>query len=120
MIRFIVAISALLAATTVLAAPPPGGNPDPAMAAWYRSLRSPISGVSCCSVADCRNTAIRPEADGSISAWIGQEQFGPDAPDEWRTIPPEARLNRDDNPTGHAVVCFVAGSIHCFVPDAGT
>lgn len=120
MIRSIVAISVLLAATTALAAPPPGGNPDPATAAWFRSLRSPTTNVSCCSVADCRNTAIRLEADGSISAWIGQEQFGHGAPDEWRTIPPEARLERDDNPTGHAVVCFVAGFINCFVPDAGT
>jgi hypothetical protein len=116
----VTAALALLTAAAVSAAPPPGAAPDPERAAWFRSLRSPETGVSCCSVADCRNTAVRPEPDGSISAWIGQEQFGAMAPDDWRPIPPEARLERDDNPTGHAVVCFVAGRVHCFVPETGS
>src|SRR4051812_23287151 len=115
----VTAALALLTAAAVSAAPPPGAAPDPERAAWFRSLQD-AGGISCCSVADCRNTAVRPEPDGSISAWIGQEQFGALAPDDWRPIPPEARLERDDNPTGHAVVCFVAGRVHCFVPETGS
>jgi hypothetical protein len=91
------------------AAPPP--NADPSLAPWFNSLRQPGSGISCCSVADCRRTEARFKGDQYEAFVDGQ----------WRVVPPGAVLDRQDNPTGRAVVCYTpARGIMCFVkaPDA--
>ncbi len=86
------------------AAPPP--DADPAMAPWYHSLRQPGSGISCCSMADCRPVDYRTVND-HYEAFIEGE---------WRPVPPEKVLTRADNPTGRAVVCWTKMSgIMCFV-----
>ncbi len=95
--------------TGALAAPPP--NADPSMAPWFNSLQQPGSGISCCSIADCRRTDSRIVGDHYEVMIDG----------EWRAVPPSAVVDRDDNPTGRAVVCYTpARGIMCFIkaPDA--
>jgi len=87
-----------------------GGQPpadaDPALGPWFRSLLVPGTSVSCCSVTDCRATEYRIEAD-HYEALIGGS---------WQVVPPDKILQRTDNPTGHAVVCWTPQrGILCFV-----
>lgn len=103
-----------LAAATALpnragAAPPP--NADMSLAPWFNSLQQPGSGISCCSIADCRRTQSRLSGD-HYEVFID---------DQWKAVPPNAVVDRQDNPTGHAVVCYTpARGIMCFIkaPDA--
>lgn len=91
-------------ATPLRAAPPP--DADPAQAPWFNSLRQPGSGISCCSMADCRPVDYRT-VDNHYEAFIEGE---------WRAVPPERVISRADNPTGRAVVCWTKLSgIMCFV-----
>ena len=96
--------AALLSASRVQAAPPP--DADPALAPWFRGLQAPDTGRSCCSVADCRPMEVRTRGDHYEVLIEGQ----------WLVVPPEKVLNRSDNPTGRAVVCWTpAFGIMCFV-----
>ena len=91
------------------AAPPP--DADMSLAPWFNSLQQPGSGISCCSIADCRRTDSRDAGDHYEAFVDGQ----------WRPVPPSAVVERQDNPTGHAVVCYTpARGIMCFIkaPDA--
>jgi hypothetical protein len=91
-------------ATAARAAPPP--DADPALAPWFNSLRQPGSGMSCCSIADCRPVDYRT-VDNHYEAYIEGE---------WRPVPPDKVITRADNPTGRAVVCWTRLSgIMCFV-----
>ncbi len=104
--RGVAAVAAVLLATAspLRAAPPP--DADPAQAPWFNSLRQPGSGISCCSIADCRPVDYRTVGD-HYEAFIEGE---------WRAVPPEKVLTRADNPTGRAVVCWTKLSgIMCFV-----
>jgi hypothetical protein len=97
-------LGGLLSAAPLRAAPPP--DADPAMAPWFNSLRQPGSGISCCSIADCRPVDYRTVGD-HYEAYIEGE---------WRPVPPDKVLTRADNPTGRAVVCWTKLSgIMCFV-----
>lgn len=90
--------------TTVQARPPE--NADPALAPWFQGLRQPGTNMSCCSMADCRETDYRI-AGGHYEAVVHGK---------WLEIPPDKVLNRTDNPTGRAVVCWSAAlGIMCFV-----
>jgi hypothetical protein len=91
-------------AVPAAAAPPP--NADPALAPWFRSLMQPGTGLSCCSISDCRATESRVKND-HYEALIGEN---------WFVVPPEKILDRTDNPTGRAVVCWTPQrGIVCFV-----
>jgi hypothetical protein len=101
---FLGPVGLLLTAATSHAAPPP--DADPAMAPWFNSLRQPGSGISCCSIADCRPVDYRT-VDNHYEAYIEGE---------WRAVPPDKVISRADNPTGRAVVCWTKLSgIMCFV-----
>ena len=54
---------AMMFAARAGAAPPDGVDPGSPLAQWYRSLRTPDTGVSCCSVADCRPVQARQVED---------------------------------------------------------
>jgi hypothetical protein len=96
--------AALLLAPAASAQPP--ADADPALAPWYRSLQQPGTTVSCCSIADCRVTESRIRGD-RYEALIGQQ---------WQPVPPDKILQRTDNPTGRAVVCWTPQrGIMCFV-----
>lgn len=105
MIRTIVAGAALsLIAGSALAHPPPGA--DMSLAPWFRSLHQPGTGMSCCSIADCRPTDFRIH-DGHYQAKISGD---------WRDVPASTVLKRADNPTGRAVVCYTPYlGIMCFI-----
>lgn len=91
-------------AGAAVARPPP--NPDPRYQSWFESLRQPGTGMSCCSMADCRPTQYRTR-DGHYEALVQGK---------WETVPPEAVLQRTSNPTGNAVVCYTPfRGILCFV-----
>lgn len=106
MIRF----GALMLSVLVYTAAPEGS--DPANAPWFQSLRQPDTGISCCSIADCRVAEYRVNADQEYEARIG---------DDWVLVPPEKVLQHEINPTGRAVVCWtpVLG-VMCFVRPAET
>ncbi len=103
-----IALLVPLAAAT-RAAPPP--DADPSLAPWFQSLQQPGTGMSCCSVADCRPTDYRTVGD-HYEAWIE---------DRWIAVPNAKILRRVDNPTGRAVVCWSPqAGILCFVRAAET
>jgi hypothetical protein len=100
----VIAVLSLALASTAAAQPPP--NADPTLAPWYRSLLQPGTSISCCSIADCRATEYRTTAD-HYEVLVGGN---------WLPVPPEKILQRTDNPTGHAVVCWTPQrGIMCFV-----
>jgi hypothetical protein len=86
------------------ARPPP--NADMSLAPWFQGLRQPRTGMSCCSIADCRQTDFRTNGAHYEAMVDG----------EWREVPQETILERIDNPTGHAVVCYTPSrGIMCFI-----
>ena len=75
-------------------------------APWFRSLVQPGTSISCCSVSDCRATEYRIEGD-HYEALIGEA---------WFAVPADKILQRTDNPTGRAVVCWTPQrGILCFI-----
>ena len=102
--KWVLAIAALLLADEASAQPP--ANADPALAPWFQSLQQPGTGMSCCSISDCRTTDYRTKGD-HYEALIE---------DRWQGIPDDKVLQRTDNPTGRAVVCWTrTRGIMCFV-----
>ena len=77
-----------------LAAPPE--NADPRLAPWFQSLKMPYTGMSCCSIADCRNYPVRPAGD----------HYQVFYDDRWLPVPNEVVSDRTDNPTGDYVTCI--------------
>jgi hypothetical protein len=103
-----IAVGILATATYVaVAAPPEGGDSSSPLGEWYRSLRSPASGDSCCSIADCRPVEAQQVNDG----W--QIKVG----GIWLPVRPELVRN---NPDGRPIACMAGGIVFCFVPPAGT
>jgi hypothetical protein len=91
------------------AAPPE--NADPSLAPWFQSLRQPGTGISCCSIADCRVTDYRMDA-------VGYEAL---IDEKWMSVPPDRILQHISNPTGRAIVCYHPGTgILCFVRPSET
>jgi hypothetical protein len=98
------AVAASMIATPAMAAPPP--DADPALAPWFRELRSPASGIPCCDESDSRRTVAQMVPYG----WKAKTTNG------WIFIPRRIIL-RVPNPTGEAILCWTPnrGPI-CFVP----
>ena len=115
MLKSAFAILCVLIAAPAFAAPPE--NADPNLREWYEGLRQPSSGAPCCSIADCRRTEARHNAEG----WevLIDERFG--ARDSRWTPVPRGRVLDRQNPTGEAVVCFLPTiGVMCFVPPPET
>ncbi len=105
-----VALAGLGGVVTIAAAsasPPRGSEKaDPALKDWFDDLKQPRTGAPCCSIADCRLAEYRIR-DGHYEVEI----LG-----LWLPVPHERVLDRGDNPTGHAVVCWLPTvGIMCFV-----
>jgi hypothetical protein len=100
----LVGAAVLVVGSAALGAPPE--NADPALAPWFRSLAQPGTGISCCSIADCR------PVDARITS-TGYEIF---VKDQWLTVPPEKVLQGKQNPVGRPVACVLNGQVLCFVP----
>lgn len=101
----VLAIAALGALAGVAQAHPPP-DADMSLAPWFRSLKQPGTGMSCCSIADCRQTDVRVR-NGQYQALVEGQ---------WQPVPPNVVLRRTDNPTGRAVVCYTPYfGIMCFI-----
>lgn len=103
---------ALLLSTPALADPPPNTDMTSPTARWFQSLKNE-DGVSCCGLGDCRAVAAK-RVDGH---WVWIREDG-DLP-----IPDSIVQQRDDNPTGHSIMCAsrVQPSImYCFLPLSGS
>lgn len=99
----------LLLAVAADARPPQ--DADPALAPWFQSLHQPGTGLSCCSISDCRPTEYRMNGD-DYETWVEGT---------WLVVPRDKILQRTDNPTGHAIVCWTPQrGIMCFVRGAET
>lgn len=110
-----IAIAAGLALSQAAVAAPPD-NPNPALAPWFESLKQPGTGASCCSIADCRTVEFRQDRDGYEVLIDGRWKLS--AP-FWLRVPPNRIIDRTDNPTNRAVVCFTPeAGILCFVRPA--
>lgn len=74
-------------------------------AAWFKSLRQPVTGHSCCDISDCRRT----DAD-----WRGGQWWAV-VGGEWTPIPPDKELEKQSI-DGDAYVCSSPSRrIYCFV-----
>ena len=103
----VLALGMLLAAGA-RAAPPTGVDPDGPMAEWYRSLKAPDIGGSCCSIADCRPVEARQVGNH----WEVLTETG------WLSVLPQ-RILYQENLDGRSIACQILGEIRCFVPPAG-
>jgi hypothetical protein len=105
------AASAILTLGSALAAPP--DQVDPKLAPWFESLTQPGTGAKCCGISDCRAVDFRRDAEGYEvkidRTWGLSAAF-------WLRVPRDRILDRTDNPTGQAVLCFTpSAGILCFV-----
>jgi hypothetical protein len=74
----------------------PQGQSDPALHAWFESLRQPQTHDSCCSISNCHFTTYSMQ-DGHATVTV----------DGWTYVIPETVILRSTpNPTGRAVICF--------------
>jgi hypothetical protein len=96
-------------AGVALGEPPPGADPNSPLGLWYRSLTTPYSGSSCCSVADCKPVEARLVGEGWEIHVNGV----------WIKVPPYVVLKRD-NPDGRPIACLRRDVIFCFVPPPAT
>lgn len=97
----VIALSAVVLSSH--AAPPPGSSGQ--YHDWYSKLLQPDTGMSCCSISDCRHEPWRQTSDGYDVFIDG----------EWVRIPDDKILKRTDNPTGEAVTCHAGKTIFCFI-----
>ena len=106
---FVLALAAL-AGRSSEAAPPEGA--DATLAPWFESLKQPGSGVSCCSIADCRPVEYRLATNGYEALLDAR----------WMRVPDDKILHGKPNPTGRAQLCRspISGAILCFIPASET
>lgn len=98
------AIALTISMRPAQAAPPP--DADPALNSWFQGLQQPDTGVSCCSIADCRPVDDR----------VGPNGYEVLINNEWLPVPQQKILQGKHNPAGRAVVCYSeAMGIMCFV-----
>jgi hypothetical protein len=68
---------------------------------------------SCCGIGDCR-AVVAKEEGGHWSARLG---------DAFVPVPDSIVQRRDDNPTGHSILCASPVQpetlMYCFIPEAG-
>jgi hypothetical protein len=114
------------------ARPPEGVAPDPAVAAWFRSLRRDKDNFPCCSASDCRQVdTVEEDSAGHYRVLVRRSQFVMDeidmsrwsaangtASEIWVDVPPDTITIRPDNPTGFPILCYsaYAATTYCFVP----
>lgn len=111
------AAALFLSAITTAGYGAPPENADPALSPWFKSLEQPGTGISCCSIADCRPVEWRTTAAGGYEALVTKENFAPNVDQSrWVDIPPDKVLQRTDNPTGRAVMCWRPSTgVMCFI-----
>jgi hypothetical protein len=109
-IRALILLAILAFPMPLAAAPPDGADPNSPLGIWYRSLKVPGTGQSCCNVADCRPVD---------SAWIEGDRWRARIGDQVIDIPANRVLSRE-NPDGRGIICRSSWTVLCFVPPSGT
>ena len=100
----VLALPIVLSVTASYARPPE--NTNLIYSLWFEHLHQPGSGLPCCDISDCRQTESR----------IVGSHYEALVEGKWIAVPPETVVDQSDNPTGHAVVCWLPWSgILCFV-----
>jgi hypothetical protein len=75
-------------------------------ASWFHSLKQPVTGMSCCDIADCHAT----QADWRQGEWWAKVEG------EWQPVP-KSKLLKKTSIDGQAYVCSGPSRvIYCFVP----
>lgn len=101
----------ILVAKDARPAPPTDVAIDPAMSEFFRSLRSPTYGFSCCDVSDCRRLPSR-QVGGTYQVMIDGG---------WVDVPDAVIIRGRENPVGEAVTCYLPRyGIMCFLPGSLT
>ena len=99
-VGFSLAIVWLFLISIADAMPPENITPNPALHAWFESLKQPGTQKPCCSISDCRFTDYK-EQNGHFEVFI----------DGWPyVVPDQAVLRLTGNPNTKAVVCYTYGS----------
>jgi hypothetical protein len=94
--KIVAALALIISVAAARAAPPTGETPNPELHAWFESLRQPGSHELCCSISDCRFTAVE-QRDHHYEVAI----------DGWHYIVQDLIvLSGTHNPTGRAIVCY--------------
>lgn len=88
-------------------------NAEENRGAWFKSLKQPGTGVSCCDISDCHR---------SDAQWRGN-QWWTVIQGRWTPVPPEKELSNKPSIDGDAYVCssqYPSSTpyIYCFVPPA--
>jgi hypothetical protein len=120
-ITCVIATLALLVTLIAAARAAPPENADPALAPWFQSLQVPgTNHSSCCSQSDCRPVDYRIVND-YYEALLTPEHFARVGVIQarWIRVPFDRILQRVDNPTGKAILCWQPGTgVLCFIrPD---
>ena len=115
MLRLSTGVAVLALVVAVCSPPRRGGTAGrrrPGLAPWFESLKQPGTGVSCCSISDCRPVQYRLAPEG-YEALVGSL---------WVHVPDDRILRNQKNPLGRAVLCRspASGTIFCFVPGPET
>jgi len=102
-------IAVFLAIRAAEAAPPPDTKPDPALRAWFETLKQPQTNLPCCSISDCH-----------FMAYIIRNNRYEITVDGWPyVVPDEVITHTVDNLFGKAVACYTYGSFGLPTPSGG-
>jgi len=101
------------------AAPPPDASGE--LAPWFDSLKQPGTGIGCCGhETDCRTVKERVVGD-HYEVWIDRRFPRHEGEGEWVSVSADRILERQDNPTGSPVACWIPSmGVFCFVRSAET
>ncbi len=96
----VVCVTVLAGIAPALARPP--ANYNPALHAWFESLKEPGTGIGCCSESDCH--ILTPEELKQT-----KEGYQVRVRNLWVKVPPDKILEHQWNPTGGVVACYGPG-----------
>jgi hypothetical protein len=102
-------ITVFLAIGVAEAVPPPDITPDPALRAWFETLKQPRTNLPCCSISDCH-----------FMAYVIRNDRYEITVDGWLYVVPDAVITRTiDNLFGKAVACYTYDSFGPPTPSGG-
>ncbi|HXE16476.1 MAG TPA: hypothetical protein VN632_04555 [Stellaceae bacterium] len=115
--RLLAPVCVIVLALIEAAPAKPPAHVNPALHAWFESLKEPGTGIGCCSEADChilQADELKQTKDG----------YQIRVRNLWIKVPPDKILEHQWNPTGGVVACYGPGrdagdqdaiKIYCFI-----
>lgn len=102
-------IAGILALAGIVWAVGSARGQEQSRADWFKGLRQPDTGYSCCDISDCK-VLQAGDVDWADGGWKANVDG------EWTTIPDNKILNDKMHPEGLGVVCASpARRIYCFI-----